>query len=523
MGVCGCKTKKDGDYQQLANSPFSNQWREPQTPESAREPDYHEVTDDKAGGKHPAFESVCGNGDIKQGSVVDRGASFDKREGLRSRGTSFDQSEGNLIRNISASLRNNQPKNAKQPTRSSTYELYEDTKPEEVVPSIGGLRLQSPVAENVLPPEVMLHVPGPDEVMMGPNRMIFLNTPLTDKEQERLSALHALCKSNNKTIPRCMRPQTLRAIQQAKGDVQKALSDLENKFIVRMQRLPINEEEVLPDLKKGFMYWHGRDRRCRPILVIRAKCIDADLMAGPQRVVRLITFLLEYMLRYGMCPGRVENWGLMVDLEKAGQHGRPSISFLKLLADALQSCYRFRMSWTRILNNPFWFQPIWGALCTVIPGESIKKIEIISSRVERLQELVDANQLEQRYGGSRPNRENPGDFVPMRFLPGPFEAGQTTPPNTSPDACRLHTRTPIDAHEGCLLEQGCEEMWLPTVQQCSLTPEASGYLESTLKVNVRPCVKTSDLLQLWPDFEQESKCADSEVCVPVESKRVTSL
>ena len=44
---------------------------------------------------------------------------------------------------------------------------------------------------------------------------------------------------------------------------------------MRVQKMPVREDAVLNDLQTAIMYWHGRDRACRPILVWRMEKVYA--------------------------------------------------------------------------------------------------------------------------------------------------------------------------------------------------------------------------------------------------------
>ena len=108
---------------------------------------------------------------------------------------------------------------------------------------------------------------------------------------------------------------------------------------------------MLNDLKGGMMYWHGRDRSCRPILAqalplgVALKWFSTlsngrfggwkrspNLMQTVQLGAlmgfflhgilarmpywtfgRMMLFILEFAVRYLLVPGRVENWVLIVE------------------------------------------------------------------------------------------------------------------------------------------------------------------------------------------------------------------
>lgn len=389
--------------------------------------------------------------------------------------------------------------------RGETYEFYKQGNPELTAPGIGGIFVDSPVPENILPLEALLQVPTPAEIR-GPEsglRMIFLNTPLDESEQTALQEFDEEFKKQGSVVPRCMEVHALRTLQQSKFNVKKAVEQTKKNYDFRMKYLPMREADVIADLRKGWMYWHGRDLRCRPCLVVRACNIDRETWNSPDRVTRTVLWSLEFILRYGLVPGRVENWVLIVDIENGAKHGTPSMSALSSMANALQQIYRFRMVWTKIVNAPYWFTAIWMGLKKAIPGESVKKVEIIGRNCgETLQKYFAPNQLEQRYGGSAPNVEDPNDCYPPRFPPGPCGAVR----NDGEFSCRLPERTQLRAHlaeltslalhEGALWVGAKKDRWIDTAREASITPGASQYAKETLRIDLPSCENFEQLLKI---------------------------
>jgi len=368
--------------------------------------------------------------------------------------------------------------------------------PEETVPGVGGLVLASALPENLLPPEVLLVEPTPQEIKKGSTRSIFLNTPLDDEELNKLVELEKEISRQGRAMPNGMRIHALRCLQHAKGNVPKAIERLDQSYSFRLKWLPLHEKDVVDDLRKGAMYWHGRDHRCRPCLVIRACRLGHDFVADPDRIIRVAVWLLEFMLRYGLCPGRVENWGVIVDLDKAGQDGYPSVTLINNLVQTLQGNYRFRMAWTKILHAPFWFTPLWSAIKSVVPGESVQKVEMLSKNFgQTLLKLMAPHQLEERYGGTAKNLEGPNDFFPMRSIPGPF-AVDSKRAQSPPVNMKLHELVSHEFHEGVLLDRSRQSEWEKSVSAASLTSSTATYLRSQCSLQVRPCRNIVDINEL---------------------------
>jgi hypothetical protein len=331
-------------------------------------------------------------------------------------------------------------------------------------------------------------------------RMIFLNTPLDDAEQEQLQRFFEELQRQGKACPPSMRTYTLRLIQHAGGNIQKAIQHMEKNMRARLRWQPLIDNSILPDLQAGAMYWGGRDVQCRPCLVIRAARIDRRFIDNPDRICQVAVFLLDFMIRYGLCPGRVENWGVIVDLDGASIQGMPSMRLLSDLVDSLQGMYRFRMAWTKIINAPRWFSGLWAMIKSVIPGESIKKVEILDRNfTEVLQKLFVPAQLERKYGGAAPDRSSPSDFFPPQFSPGPFAT--TTPASAAlehgggVDTASLHEHWTGKVAEGALWVRGDEASWLQAALDGPLTTAAAHYLSAEYSAEVLPCDSLDKLLR----------------------------
>lgn len=390
--------------------------------------------------------------------------------------------------------------------------------------------------DNILPPEVVLCKPTPEEIKHGATRMIFLNTPLDEMEQRQLRRLLNELKMQGRTCPTSMHVHLLRLLQHAKGDPTKAIHQMDKNILARSRWMPLVESDIAADLQAGAIYWSGgRDRRCRPCLVVAADKISQEFAENPDRICRVAIFLLEYMIRYGLCPGRVENWGVIVDLSNAGAHAVPPVRLILDLVDSMQGMYRFRMAWTRIINAPWWFSSLWTMIKHALPGESVRKVQILDSHyAAELQALFLPPQLESRFGGTAPDRRTPGAFLPFRFTPGPFD--DALPPLAAPAAPAapalvaaaaaqrevaaalaggaLHKMTTTDMHIGTLWIKGDEERWLSTAVACPLMPSAAEYLRREFDVVAKPCATLPDLLQLLtPAVTRVAQAAEDEAAV----------
>ncbi|CAE7704506.1 unnamed protein product [Symbiodinium pilosum] len=393
--------------------------------------------------------------------------------------------------------------------RAFTATLFEEA---HAAPAIGGLVLTQALHEYTLPPEVVLYEPSPHDIHRGGvpaaegktgNRLIFLNVPLLDYEQKALRNLHdalkdekALAPEGDGIIPSYVRLHALRILQQSKLRVDKALSTISTHLEMRVQKMPVHEESVLNDLKGGMMYWHGRDRSCRPILVWRMEKItkfDAD------RATRMMLFILEFAVRYLLVPGRVENWVLIVDLAGCGLSMAAGSAFRTICRNVtrlLEEVYCGRNFTTKIFHMPSIVRAIVNSL---IPEDKKSKVEFVADAdiAKSMRQLCEPNQLEEQYGGTAPNVRE-GTAFPFRFFPhcrGPNSGG-------SPPLPSLHDVTDRSFHEGFSLDlfEKAQAIWRPFIGRQPLTKMGAETVSKLLEQTIAP----TETLDQWLSLQDSA-------------------
>jgi len=396
--------------------------------------------------------------------------------------------------------------------RVDTADLFA-VAPEEV-PGIGGIiNLKKPHSEYLLPAEVILFEPTKNEIFQNGDaskansRQIFLNTPLSAAENAALGELHRLlakrgmAASEASAFPRYMESHALRILQTCKFNVPKAVDMMKTAVRERVRRLPIAEEDVLPDLKNGFIYWHGRDRKCRPCLVIRLERLG-EMATDKERAVRVVMFALEYALRFAMVPGRVENWVVIIDLANITRLISPlkfgsMASTAAAIATTLEKVYCGRMVWLKIVNMPGGLARIVNGL---IPAEKKEKVSFPTDVAAELLEQMEPHQLESRYGGTAPDLA-PDQTYPFRFFKNPrgkaallkeHPTDSLSSGKGEPEDFSMHESTQLVFHEGLLWDDSSAEArarWLEHAKVSSLTPDSASALSEFQQPQelVQPC------------------------------------
>lgn len=390
-------------------------------------------------------------------------------------------------------------------------------------------------SEHLLPPEVLLFEPSDSEIFLTPgakslgSRLIFLNTPLLKEEQEALEAFHVLIAKSRAEksdealqdaadddeldeFPCYVRLQALRMLQLRKYNAWKAVQLIHTHLKERVRRLPLTEAEMLPDLRRGFMYWHGRDNKARPCLVLNLARAGA-LFANKEQACKIAIYVLEYAIRFVMVPGRVENWVVLIDLLDATS----MVSITKIpslastaanLATILDSVYTGRMRWIKILNMP----PMLSAVVSrLIPAEKVNKIAVIRDVKAEVLPFFQANQLEEKYGGSAPNVKAEETY-PFQFFPNCTGAAAGAEDN-SKQPTSLHTMTDRPFHEGMLLDKCRQAKWMTTAAtKTPLTARSAKYLQGLSAGEVPSAVQPQacEDLTLWAKVMRVARGEPSE-------------
>mmetsp|Transcript_98345 Transcript_98345/g.249622 ORF Transcript_98345/g.249622 Transcript_98345/m.249622 type:complete len:797 (+) Transcript_98345:96-2486(+) len=391
------------------------------------------------------------------------------------------------------------------------------------MPGIGGIiDLQAPHSEFLLPAEVALFEPTNAEIFHAGSgaRQIFLNTKLKDEETAKLKEFRQYLVEkkvveNGDVLPRYFESAALRIVHTSKGKLDKAVDLVKASQKERVRRLPIAETDVLDDLKGGFMYWHGRDKQCRPLLIIRLERIGA-MAKDKERAVKAVLYSLEYALRYVLVPGRVENWVVLIDLENVLSVINPlsiggMVGVASAIATALEKVYCGRMVWVKIINMPS--NMLARAINGVIPAEKKDKVGFPTDVKKEIAPFFEPNQLEERYGGSAANTK-PGDTYPYRFFPqcrGKASTDKGEEEQQQSGLCRtysewketedlsLHESTTLAFHEGALWDESSEiakVRWLANAKAASLTSESAQAISKLAGTTVEPCQTVERFLEL---------------------------
>lgn len=116
-----------------------------------------------------------------------------------------------------------------------------------------------------------------------------------------------------------------------------------------------------------------------------------------------------------MIPGTIEAWTCIFDLKDVGVMEIPKDRIQPLVRNMTKN-YRGRLFRFYATDVTFIVRQLWKLAHKFVDEFTNKKLLIFGDNYqEEIKELIDADNLEERYGGNLPNIER--DFFPPAFNP----------------------------------------------------------------------------------------------------------
>ena len=167
-------------------------------------------------------------------------------------------------------------------------------------------------------------------------------------------------------------------------------------------------------MELGIIYGVRRDKNQRPIIVINIRrMIDSAIEAD--RLINLVNFFLHYVIEHAMVPGQVEAWTCIFDLKDCGVMELPKDKIQPLVQNMSKN-FRGRLFRFYATDVTFIVRQLWKLAHQFVDEFTNKKLLIYGDDyVNDIKELIDPENLEQRYGGNLPNISE--NFFPPAFNP----------------------------------------------------------------------------------------------------------
>ena len=234
-------------------------------------------------------------------------------------------------------------------------------------------------------------------------RYIFNGQTKTEYEQKKLAQLLEYEIKNGKiNYPlNWLESDTMRLLQASEYDIKKTYTAIKEN-INWLNTIPntINNT-IIYLLNSGFMYVHGRDCHFRPIIVVSIKMIKKILSQNYSfdDINRSIIYLMNYIIKYLLIPGQIENWITFVDFDDVGVS---DIGEFKKILSTL-SKQRGRVFKNYFVNIGGLIKFSVKAAVKMFSSVSKKLVILSSDELNKVQEIISPDNIEKKYGGLAPN------------------------------------------------------------------------------------------------------------------------
>jgi len=265
------------------------------------------------------------------------------------------------------------------------------------------------------PPQSYRYFPPQEEIIVtskkSTQRIIFKGgLKFSVKEKEAINQFKQISQETGYSIdPFFDDAEILRLLQVSKFDIKNAHKFMDTYLGWRDEHVPPRLTSLCEKLiHSGFLYIHGRDRRFRPLIVLNPtallafKSISQDVLG--EEIIKSSIFIIEYVLKNMFLPGQIENYIVIIDVNKLGVSEIPK-SILSKIIDCLSKGYRYRTKRMYVLNTTFSIKLAWKFIESFMAVHMKNKMLMTDKNTSpELLKGFHPSQLEEKFGGESPNR-----------------------------------------------------------------------------------------------------------------------
>ena len=234
-------------------------------------------------------------------------------------------------------------------------------------------------------------------------RYIFNGQPKTQFEKEKLSEfLDYESKKGKLNYPQnWIESDTMRLLQASEYDIKKTYTTI-SENIQWLNSIPKSINiKIISLLNSGFMYVYGRDHHFRPIIIVSIKMVKNVISQkySFEEINDSIVYLMNYIIKYILMPGQIENWIVFVDFEDVGIS---DIGDFKKILSTL-SKQRGRVYKNYFVNIGGFIKMSVNTVVKMFSSVSRKLVILGHDELKKAQELISPENLEKKYGGLAPD------------------------------------------------------------------------------------------------------------------------
>ena len=236
-------------------------------------------------------------------------------------------------------------------------------------------------------------------------RYIFNGQQKTEYEQRKLNEYNEYeLKQGKLNYPNnWLETDTMRLLQACEYDLEKTYKKIIDTInFMNSHRTSINNN-IINLLNSGFVYVYGRDHHFRPIIIISimdyAKLAEKNEYSF-QDINDSIIYLMNYIIKYLLIPGQIENWVTIINFKGAGIS---DMSDFKKLSNILNS-YRGRVFRNIIINVSGFLKMAVKTAVNLFGSNSARKLRILGSdELSKMQDIISPNNIQKKFGGLAPD------------------------------------------------------------------------------------------------------------------------
>ena len=233
---------------------------------------------------------------------------------------------------------------------------------------------------------------------------------LTPKEQASLDGFRKYLQDNRIVLPEGY-DDAERLIQRFLEGSQFRYKEAYESLMVHhkfIQTFPIQLHEYkawVEELNKGYAYVYKRDRSFRPIFHMNLKKLK-KVKTDHDTLIKMCSFMIQFIITRALIPGKIENWVTVIDFKDVGLTEVPK-KLIQVMTKPLQDLFKGRLFKLYIINAGFVMKIVYGIAKQVIDPLTILKFKMEGEKFHKsLHELIDPSQLEKRFGGTLPDKED---------------------------------------------------------------------------------------------------------------------
>lgn len=150
----------------------------------------------------------------------------------------------------------------------------------------------------------------------------------------------------------------------------------------------------------------------RPVMIVNCRAI-INAKVSIQQCVNVTDYFINYLIKYGMVPGKIENWTAIFDLRDVGVTELPS-KHIQSLVRSMSVNYCGRM-FKFLCTDCNWLvrSMMWTVHKFVDEFTKRKLLTFSDDYRPTLHEIVSVDNLEQKYGGNLADKTS--DFWPPQL------------------------------------------------------------------------------------------------------------